>query len=932
MLDSIFTFRFFITFIGLALFAVQSYSAELLFSEAQSYDIKPSLEVLHDPHHSLNINSLQSDEFTNTGTAQLWRKYSSDNHSNLHSRHVCWLRFSITNVLYKEQQALLVLPNPRQSKISVYVESNQETKAYYTGSSLAFSSRPIEHEYFLFPITLPASSDITVYLKAIDGVNNVADRIQLWRFSDYFMKNGFQPSQWFFIGALIFCAVFLILSALRWRQSEYFALTLFVLSIIASGVVYYGYAFRYVWPNNPELNYHSLYFFVAMAGISLLYFQADFCHFKSRHRLAYIGTIAASSSILLTAIVSIWGPYKGDTRLFLLVSMTAIFLIWQLVILVRHELMGNKQHRSLLVVWAITLLSAVIIVHIKSNTAIDLVLDSTEWVILILCLSLTFLLIREWNENVLNLTSNSVNVKVRDELMSRMNFEVRTPMNAILGAADLLKGSQLTRAQRQYTELLHVSSRSLLRVVNDILDYSRLNSGNLVLQRKSFDLMTLLDEIPSIFSLRASQKNIQLYCHFDKNLPSTVLGDESRLQQLLIYLLDYALKFTHKGAVIVLVYPDPNKEQHIAFSLEGNRVYQGETPIDVNKVLKHDDSFDEKVAFSLGISNSIINQLMDLMGAEYEVRDGTDQGQRIDVSIPMPMVEKTSNILSPLQGANIGWIGSDALYADMLERAAVQEGVNFYQFNSVNTFSEKMSQDSINFDCVLCYGDELDSENIKLLDKVRRPSDDDNKTNMKILVLCDSAQALEWAEQQVVRFDLVCDKHVVTNQVFQQLAMVLQTEKGGMLEKDLSNLAMPSLNILVAEDNEVNIMVIDRMLNRLGHQVSLVKNGALAIELYRHCMGSDERWQHFDLILMDCEMPEIDGLEASKKIRQLETEFGVSPVPIIALTAHGLNRVEEQCIEAGMNLALAKPVSLEKLKSGIERTVDLTQLTHIEDK
>lgn len=908
------------------------YAAQLLFSTSPSYDVAPSLEVLHDPSHSFNINRLQSDELKSAGTANLWRKFNKETHSDKYSRHVCWFRFSVTNVLQQDQKALLVLPNPNQTKISVYLGDNENAVAYHTGNALAFSARPIEHEYFLFPIDLPASSDMTVYIKAVDETNSIAEQLELWRFSDYFIKNAGQPDKWVFIGALGFCVAFLIANAFRRRKYEYLMLALYVFSTLCAMLVYYGYAYRYIWPNNPELNYQSLYFFVAISGASLLRFQSDFCHFQIRHRLAYIGTTMACLALVLTAFITIWGPYQGKTRLFLLLGITVIFLIWQLMLLLRHELIGNRQYRPILVAWGVTLVFALFAPLIKTYITTHLVPDTIELIVLTLCMSLTVMLLREGDKSLRNLTSSSLNMKVRDELMARMNFEVRTPMNAILGAADLLRGSQLTRSQRQYTELLHVSSHSLLRVVNDILDYSRLKSGDLVLHRKSFDLLALLDEIPSIFSLRASQKNIQLYCHYDRQLPNKVLGDDKRLQQLLFHLLDYAIKSTYKGAVVLLVYPDPNRPQRIVFSLKGNLVYQGETPIDVNQVSKCDPSFDEKVAFGEGIGNNIVNQLLELMGADYTVLEDDDQAQRLEVSVPLPTEDQEQELLHPLKGANIGWVGSDTLYASLLEKAAEQESVKFYPFSTVSEFAESISAKSYKLDVVLCHGDELDSESIKILNEACASVSEDETHKMKVVALCDSIQTLEWAEQQLVSFDLVSHRHVVVNQAFAQLVMLLQTEESGLVEQDLSSPSTPSLNILVAEDNEVNIMVLDRMLNRLGHQVSLVKNGALAIELYRHCMGSDERWQHFDLVLMDCEMPEVDGLQATKKIRQLEEEMGVNHVPIIALTAHGLSKVESQCISAGMNVVLGKPVSLEKLKSAIEKTVDLTQLSHSQEE
>lgn len=931
VLKTLFSLPLLILFICL-LNSQSLYAAQLLFSTDASYDVEHSLEVLHDSNHSFNISRLQSDEANNVGTANLWRKFNKETHSDKHSRHVCWFRLSITNVLQQDQKALLVLPNPSQTKISVYVSDHQHLQAYHTGSAFTFSQRPIEHEQFLFPISLPASSDVTVYIKAVDETNSIAAQLELWHFSDYFIENAGQPAKWVFIGALGFCVAFLVANALRRRKYEYLVLALYVFSTLCAMLVYYGYAYRYIWPNSPDLNYQSLYFFVAIAGASLLHFHSDFCRFQRHHHLAYIGTAMACAVILLTAITTIWGPYQGTTRLFLLLGITVIFLIWQLVVLIRHELIGNKKHRSVLFAWGVTFIFALCMPLIKPYITINLVPGTVELIVLTLCLSLTVMLLREGDRSLRNFASHSVNMKVRDELMARMNFEVRTPMNAILGAADLLRGSQLTRSQRQYTELLHVSSYSLLRVVNNILDYSRLKSGDLVLHRKSFDLRALLDEIPSVFSLRASQKNIQLYCHYDRKLPQKVLGDDKRLQQLLFHLLDCAIKSTYKGAVVFVAYPDPNRPQRIIFSLEGSLVYKGETLIDVNKVSTDDPSFDDKVAFSEEVGNNIINQLLELMGAEYTVLEGEDQAQRLEVSIPLPDEDEGQLLLHPLKGLNVGWIGTDSLYAAMLETAAEQQGVELYSFSGVSEFARGVDNKDFNLDVILCHGDELDSESIKVLNKACALLSEGDSHKLKVVALCDSIQALEWAEQQLVSFDLVSHRPVVINQVFSQLVILMQTEEGGLVEQDLSTSVTPSLNILVAEDNEVNTMVLDRMLNRLGHQVSLVKNGALAIELYRHCMGSDERWQHFDLVLMDCEMPEVDGLQATRKIRQLETEMGVNHVPIIALTAHGLSKVESQCISVGMNVVLGKPVSLENLKSAIEKTVDLTQLAQNQEK
>lgn len=522
----------------------------------------------------------------------------------------------------------------------------------------------------------------------------------------------------------------------------------------------------------------------------------------------------------------------------------------------------------------------------------------------------------------------------KSQFLANMSHEIRTPLNGVTGMLELLKRTDLELHQQRYIDIAQNSAQSLLSVINDILDFSKIEAGKLELQSVDFPLRETLADVVDIFASQTASKNVELIGHISPDLPGWVVGDPERLRQVLINILGNAVKFTEKGTISLSAVCKKRSNNIVVLQLKIRDTGCGISEENLEKLF---DSFTQADASTTrkyggtGLGLTISRQLISLMKGRINVVSKIGVGSEVTIDLALPQSTKTigyQSALPPgLSGMRVLIVDDHPVNLELTSELLAPFGL---QIDCAESAAEalKLHNNAVDqnrpYELFLFDYHMPETDGAQLADLIRQTA----AGQIAKMILLTSIDQVSPNDPEMSSFNTLLVKPVRASRLFESIAAVMANRLNTdttAATNSVNELAARAVNfdaaaktrILLVEDNMVNQIVATEILEQAGYMIEAANNGQEAVD---RLFNNDS--DGIDIVLMDCQMPVLDGFEASRIIRKRENEKNLPSVPIIALTANALKGDKERCLKAGMSDYITKPIDVDALNALLAKYIN----------
>ncbi|CAE6893253.1 Histidine kinase [Ectopseudomonas oleovorans] len=845
------------------------------------------------------------------------------------SKHAVWLRAELAP---QQQPAWLWVFSPRVQYLDYYLlRDGQLEQNLHTGEAMPQESRPLPSRFYLMPlpndgqarvayVRLTSNHPLMTWFKVMDQAELVSLEKPVYLYGMLF-------------GALLLLTLYNLIRFIYTRSGSALWLAGVNIGLAICSSANLGIFAQWL----PSLGYNQSLIAdlsALFAAFSVLAFGLGFVH-STPVQNSRLNRLLMGNAVLVLAYalcIALTGLYWFSSLVYLLVVVSSLNL---LLVSSLHWRSGYTPARLIAV--------GMLVFNLGFGFFVPVLLGFDQltpgWLVLgvfsvatlaglILSISLTERQ-RQIQQDTLQqstaLAASSAELRAKAEFLAKISHEIRTPMNGVLGMTELLLGTPLSAKQRDYVQTIHSSGNELLTLINEILDISKLESGQIELDDVQFDLGALIEDCLDIFRAKAEQQKVELISFIQPQVPRVISGDPTRLRQALLSLLDNAFKQTDEGEILLVVAldnSDGNCRLRIAVQDSGRPLLPEERDALLNAELQ---SRDFLAATRLGgrLGLIIARQLVRLMGGEFGIQGSGNQGTTLWLTLPLDaarLEQPEADLDSPLQGARLLVVDDNDTCRKVLMQQCNAWGM---QVSAVPSGKEALALLRTKahmreyFDAVLLDQDMPGMTGMQLAAKIK----EDPSLNHDILIVM--LTGISNAPSKVIARNAGI-KRILAKPVAGYTLKTTLADELAQRPNDTPAQAAPTpvstplnvpadFRILVAEDNSISTKVIRGMLGKLNLQPDTASNGEEAL--------SAMKAQPYDLVLMDCEMPVLDGFSATEQLRAWEQSEQRPRTPVVALTAHILNEHKERARAVGMDGHMSKPVELSQLRDLIEHWI-----------